>query len=154
MELEKIKSIVEPILKQENVELYELIWSKMDSNKVLQVAIANDKTGIDIDICQNVSEKILDALDEFDNFSENNFLEVCSAGAERKLRNLDEINNALESYVYVKLSNPIKGLSDVTGYIRDVKDNIISIEYLDKTRKKSIDIDYNNVNLIRLAIKF
>lgn len=153
MELEKIKSIIEPILNEENVELYELSWSKMDSNKVLQVAISK-ADGIDLDICQSISEKLSEALDQLENFSENNFLEVCSAGAERKLRNIQEIENSINSYVYVKLKNPTKGCDDITGTITNVNDNIISIDYLDKTRKKSIDIEYDNISLIRLAIKF
>ena len=154
MELEKIKSIIEPILQQENVELYELNWSKMESNKVLQVAITKDDGGIDLDVCQSVSEKISEALDELDNFSENNFLEVCSAGAERRLRSLKEVESSIDAYVYAKLKNPIKGIDDVTGTIVSVNEDIITISYLDKTRKKSIELDYNNISLIRLAIKF
>ena len=152
MELEKIALLIQPILEKHQVKLYEVVWSKLDNNKVLQIAIMKNDGSMDLDICQSVSEDISQLLDE-DETLQQYYLEICSPGAERKLRNLQEVTDAINSYIYVKLLNAKEGMDEVTGTLLAVNNEIVTVEYMNKTRKKSIDIDYQNIKLIRLAVK-
>ena len=58
---------------------------------------------MDIDTCAAMSEKISEKLDEVDMIASEYFLEVCSPGAERELKDETQIRDALDEYVYVKL---------------------------------------------------
>lgn len=62
--------------------------------------------------------KISEKLDEVDMIASEYFLEVCSPGAERELKDETQIRDALDEYVYVKLKNPKAGMDAVKGYLR------------------------------------
>ena len=39
-------------------------------------------------------------------------------------------------------------------YLKEVVNNQLSVEYMVKNIKKTIEIEYDNIKLIRLAVKF
>ncbi|MBP3853483.1 MAG: ribosome maturation factor RimP, partial [Erysipelotrichaceae bacterium] len=80
-------------------------------------------------------------------------LEVCSPGAERPLKTEKQITGAIGSYVYAKLKDPKQGIADVTGDLKENREESIVIEYKEKTRKKSIEIDKSNLKELRTAVK-
>ena len=45
-------------------------------------------------------------------------------------------------------------MDEVEGFIKTIEDETIEFEYLVKNIKKKIEIDYNNIKFIRLAVKF
>ena len=106
-----------------------------------------------IDTCAAMSEKISEKLDEVDMIASEYFLEVCSPGAERELKDETQIRDALDEYVYVKLKNPKAGMDAVKGYLRAYENGDITMEYMDKAVKKKITIDGDNIALIRLSVK-
>lgn len=151
MEIKEIKSEIVKIVNEYNAELYDLSWSKMGSNKVLQVAIVNDE-GVDVDTCQNISEKISDYLDTLE-IEDNYYLEVCSAGVERELRNESEIIAAIGKYIYLKLNNPVKDVIEATGYLSEISNQEVVVDYLVKGAKKKLNTNIDNIKFIRLAVK-
>ena len=66
-------------------------------------------------------------------------MEVCSPGAERELKNEEQMQNAIGSYVYVKLKNPKQGLDHVFGDLKEVQEESVTIQYKDKTKLKLIE---------------
>ena len=75
------------------------------NNNVLRVMIENDDY-INIDDCVSVSKVVSEELDVLDPFKEAYMLEVTSAGAEKELRNSEEVKRAVgnvkDSYAKAK----------------------------------------------------
>ena len=149
----KLKEIIEPIVEAEDVVLYDVVWTQDGNMKILQVSILNSEGKMDIDTCGKVSNVISDKLDELDIIKYEYYLEVCSPGAERELRNDEEIKEAIGEFIYVKLNDPKAGLDEIWGYLRVADDTSIEIEYFVKNIKKKISVEKDNIRLIRLSVK-
>lgn len=153
-QIEKIKELVETILKQNDLYLYDISWLQEGKNTTLQIAIMRADGSMNLDDCVSMSEQISQKLDEEDIISSEYFLEVCSAGAERELRTFEEMKNAQNEYVFVKLNNVVsQGLYEIYGILSNVEEQQIEIEYKIKTATKKVKIDIDNIALIRLAVK-
>ncbi|MGL5540465.1 MAG: ribosome maturation factor RimP [Erysipelotrichaceae bacterium] len=152
-QISKIKSIIEPALHAREIVLYDLKWVQEGSMKILQVAIMNQDGTMDLDVCAEVSELISPLLDEADVISFEYFLEVCSPGAERELRSLEEVSQAVSQFVFARFHKPVNKLMEVKGYLVKVEDGTLAFEYMDKAVKRKCETSYDNVALIRLAVK-
>ncbi|MEA5026435.1 MAG: ribosome maturation factor RimP [Erysipelotrichaceae bacterium] len=151
---DKIKEQITPLINERKLQLYDIEWLLENNTRILRVIITNPNGIVDIDMCSEVSEAISVMLDNLTEIDDQYYLEVCSPGAERPLRNLDEIKAALNDYVYVKFKNPKAGLNEVTGILSSINDNSIQIQYKRKTRDVNCDVLLENIAFIRLAIKF
>lgn len=151
-QISKIKELVTSLL-DEGVKLYDVTWQNEGNSRILQIAIMHSDGTMDIDTCASMSEKISEKLDEDDFIASEYFLEVCSPGAERVLSTFEQMKDALQEYVYVKLQNPKAGLSEVKGTLNMVEETQIQLVYMDKAVKKKIEIDMDNIALIRLSVK-
>lgn len=152
-QIQKIKELVAPILEKEEIQLYEVLWHNEGNMRILQIAIMRNDGSMDIDTCADMSEKISECLDEADLISAEYFLEVCSPGAERELKDEAQIKAAIGEYVYVKLRNPKAGMDEVKGYLNSMEENEVLIEYMDKAVKRKVSIELDNISLIRLSVK-
>ena len=144
MDLSKLKLELEVLINEIGYDLYDIKYTKKSKNSVLTVFI--DKLeGITVNDCVLVTEKINPYIDELDPIKEEYFLEVSSAGAEKELRNPAAIKNALGKFVHVETDD-----QKIEGYIDSLNEDEIVL----KIKNKVIKINYGEVNLIRLAIKF
>lgn len=150
--IEKLKELLAPILNEDDVELYDIVW--ISNEKTLQVSIMHHDGTMDLDTCAKESEKIGDFLDSNDLFSDEYTLEVCSPGAEREIKNLDELDSMENAYVYVQLKESVKEHTEFTGEILSVKDNIITLSYRDKAATRKVEFSKENIAFIRMAVKF
>ncbi len=74
---EKIKSLLEPIIKENGYILDSVVFEKEGSTNFLRIVI--DKQGfINVDDCVTVCNLINPILDEYDPIEENYMLDVCS----------------------------------------------------------------------------
>ena len=108
---------------------------------------------MDIDTCAAPTEKSSEMLDELDMIASEYFLEVCSPGAERELKNEEQIKDAIGEFVYVKLKNPKAGMDDVKGTLTAFENNTVYLDYMAKAVKKKAEIEMDNIALIRLSVK-
>lgn len=152
-QLEIIKENIIPLINSKNVELYDLIWRQEDGMKILQVSILNINNTMDLEVCAEVSELVSNKLDELDIIQDEYYLEVCSPGAERILKDEAQVKDALNEYVFIKLIEPINNIYEVKGYLREFDGLHMIIDYMDKAVKKKLEIQYSNVSLIRLSVK-
>jgi len=125
--------------------LYDMHILNRDGEKVLSVEIEND-TYIDIDDCVKVSQHINPVLDELDPIQDPYSLEVTSSGAERLLRNEEEINRAKGKFVYVETFE-----RSIEGTLESITETSLIIK--DK-RNRTSTILKADINTIRLAIQF
>ena len=112
------------------------------------------ESGVDIDECGTVSEKLSEKLDEMDPIPHNYFLEVSSPGAERPLKKEKDFLKAIGKHVNVKTYEPIEGSKEFEGTMLSYNEEQIEIEIKIKTRKKTIIIPADKVAKARLAVIF
>jgi ribosome maturation factor RimP len=155
--LSKVTQIVEemahPILDELHLELVDVEYVKEGPNWFLRVYI-DKETGVDIDECAVVSEKLSEKLDEVDPISENYFLEVSSPGAERPLKKDKDFEKAIGKNVYIKTYEPIENEKTFEGILTAFDGKMVTVEVKIKTRKKTIEIPYEKVAKARLAVTF
>lgn len=149
----QLQTEIEKLVKAENLILYDVLWRQDGKMRILQISIMDENGKMDIDTCAEMSSKISDKLDELDMISYEYYLEVCSPGAERELRSEAEIEKAVGEYVYVKLINPKDGISELRGYLKEVSDTTLFMEYQEKAVKKKKEIEKVNIAIITLAVK-
>jgi len=145
MNLDKLKSDLDEFVRSKGMKLYDVSYHKSDST--LEVLL-DEK--LDMDQIEKISAEISQHLDQFENeFEDNYFLDVSTAGLERAIRNEDELKDAVGSYIYVKTKE-----NEYYGTLLSYTDGIMNLEVRDKTRTKKIDVDYTKAKKVRYAVKF
>jgi ribosome maturation factor RimP len=150
---EVVEELAAPIFQELSLELVDIEYVKEGKNWYLRVYIDKD-TGVDIEDCGLVSERLSEKLDELDPIPHNYFLEVSSPGAERPLKKEKDFEKAIGKNVFIKTYEPIDGEKGFEGKLLEFDGLHIKIEVKIKTRKKSIDIPYEKVASARLAVVF
>lgn len=152
--LDKITSMIQPILDAHEVYLDDIVYERESNEWYLRIYVEKIHGTLDMETCVAVSEKISEKLDEEDPISGEYYLEVSSPGVEKPLKNFEQVQKSIGQYVFAQFINPTSGLNDVEGYIRSIDEQTITFEYMAKNIKKTIQIDYDNIKFIRLAVKF
>lgn len=150
---ETVEELVIPILDELALELVEVEYVKEGRSWFLRVYI-DKETGVDIEDCGTVSEKLGEKLDETDPIPQNYFLEVSSPGAERPLKKEQDFQKALGKNVYIKTYEPIFDEKEFEGTLTSFDGNEVTIEMKIKTRKKTVVIPFEKVAKARLAVTF
>lgn len=153
--VEKITELVTPIIEAKNFSLWDVEFVKEGRDMFLRIFI--DKPGgITIDDIVEATNEISEMLDvvEPDPIPEAYMLEISSPGAERPLKTEEDLLWAQGQYVHVSLYQKLDGVKDYEGDLVSITEEALTLNYLDKTRKKSVEIPRDMVAKARLAIKF
>lgn len=153
--VETVTELVTPILDERHFELVDAEFVKEGKSWYLRIYI--DKPGgINIEECALVSDLLGEKLDDCDPdpIPQAYFLEVSSPGAERPLKKERDYERALNSYIHVSLYQPLEGNKVYEGTMVDLKPDELTLEYMDKTRQKTIVIPRKQIAQARLVIKF
>lgn len=153
--VETVTELVTPILDERHFELVDAEFVKEGKSWYLRIYI--DKPGgINIEECALVSDLLGEKLDDCDPdpIPQAYFLEVSSPGAERPLKKERDYERALNSYIHVSLYQPLEGNKVYEGTMVDLKPDELTLEYMDKTRQKTIVIPRKQIAQARLAINF
>ena len=149
MELEKsITQKVESL----GYELISLNFKIERGERILSIVVDRVKP-IDMEAIVDLSHELNKYLDELNPYEEAYTLDISSLGAEKPLK-VERLNDYVNSYVHVHLTNPINGENIYEGTLVSLDENQITLEYKVKTRIKTVDIPKANISKIRLAIKF
>ncbi|HEM6116852.1 ribosome maturation factor RimP [Streptococcus pluranimalium] len=151
--VEQVTELVTPHIKAP-YELVDVEYGKMGGDYVLSILV--DKPGgISVDDTAELTDVISPLLDTIkpDPFPEQYFLEVSSPGLERPLKTKEALENAVGSYVNVSLYKAIDKVKVFEGDLLAFDGENLTIDYLDKTRHKTVDIPYQTVAKARLAVK-
>ena len=152
MDLNLIETKLKEMLPTLGYELCSLSYKKDMGRFVLGVVVDRVEP-IDMNAIVAISEKISAYLDEIDNSEDIYTLDVSSLGAEKPLK-IDQLHLYTGRYVNVHLVNPIEGENIYEGEIKAVGEDRFTLTIKIKTRVKDIDILFNNIYNIRLAVKF
>ena len=144
MNLDEIKVSLEKDIEKLGYHLYSLNYFKKD--KILEVLLDES---LDLDTISDVSSKISDLMDKYDEDFDEYLLDVSCAGAEKAIRNDEEIVKAVDSYIHVSTNN-----ITIEGTLKSFVDDCLTIEYKDKTRVKTLEVNKKDIKEIRYAVKF
>lgn len=152
---EKVSELAQPLAQELEYELVDVEYVKEGKNWFLRIYI-DQPGGVSLDDCTLFSEKMSDLLDEKGEhfIPQAYFLEVSSPGAERPLKTEEDLNNAVGSYIYVKLYEMIGPDNAFEGHLQSVDEDSITLSVKIKTRKKDVVIQRSNISKARLAIEF
>ncbi len=144
MDRNELKTALAPAVEQLGYELYDVELAKERKTLILRVTI-DKREGIDIDDCVAVSDVLNPLLDRLNPVEGDYSLEVTSPGAERKLRNAEEIQASIGRFVHV-VHDGIK----TEGFLEAAAPESLTL----KVGSKPTVIAMSTVTLIRHAIKF
>lgn len=148
-----MKQVVTPVI-QPPYELVDIEYAKMGSDMLLSIFV-DKEGGISLNDTAELSEIISPLLDSIqpDPFPEQYMLEVTSPGLERPLKTAEALHQAVGKYINVSLYQAIDKMKVFDGDLLAFDGETLRLSYLDKTRRKEVDIPYASVAKARLAIK-
>lgn len=152
--VEKITELARPVIESHDFQLVEVEFVKEGQGWFLRFYI--DKVGgINIEECAMVSDELSELLDQQDPdpIPQAYFLEVSSPGAERPLKKEEDYQRAIGEYVHLSLYQALEGKKVYEGDLKTVTTDELTIDYLDKTRHKTLTIPRKLVAKARLAVK-
>ena len=144
MEVNTFKEALSKDIESVGYHLYSLTYKKKDN--ILEVLIDES---LDLDGISRLSELISGFMDKYDEDFDEYLLDVSCAGCERRIRNEDELRRAVGEYVHIKTRE-----FEEDGYLKSFENCKVTVEYMDKTRKKAVTVNYDDIKMIRYAVKF
>lgn len=124
---EKATALLEPIVRQNGVEIYDVEYVEEAGEWYLRAYI-DKEGGVTIDDCEAVSRALSDALDENDFIEDAYFLEVSSPGLGRQLKKDKHFEKSLGEEVELKTYKPIEKQKEFTGVLKSYDKESITIE--------------------------
>ncbi len=128
---ETVSELVNPILKENDLELWNVEFQKEGRDWFLRVYIdkSDPKEYISTDECELVSRELSEKLDKLDPIEQNYYLEVSSPGMDRELTKPEHFAKYMGEMVDVKLFKPLEGSKEYEGkLIERAEDGSLTIE--------------------------
>ena len=69
------------------------------------------------------------------------------------MKTKEALEGAVGKYVNISLYKAVEKQKVFEGNLVGFEEDVLTIEYMDKTRKKTVEIPYNLVSKARLAVK-
>ena len=141
----RTEELLQPIVEQNNVEIYDVEYVKEGSDWYLRAYI-DKEGGVDIQDCENVSRALSDRLDETDYIEDAYILEVSSPGLGRSLKKDRHFAKSIGEEVEVKLYKPLDKQKEFVGILKSFDDTSITIS-MNEEDKQFARADVANVRL-------
>ena len=146
----KTEQLLEPILKENNFELYDVEFVKEAGTFYLRAYI-DKEGGININDCELVSRRLSDLLDEKDFIPDAYILEVSSPGLGRQLKKDKHFEKSIGEEVEIKLFKAIDKQKEFIGYLESFNDEVIVIS---DEKENELEFERSNVASVRLVVHF
>lgn len=136
----KTGELLKDVITQFGYELYDVEYVK--EGKEYHLCIYIDKPdGININDCEKVNDVINPILDEADYITEQYFLEVSSAGLEKKLRKKEHFEKQIGNKIEVNLYSKIDNTKNLQGVLKECNDEFLLLQVDDK----DVKINFNQI---------
>jgi len=126
--IQKLRKITEPIVEENNCELYHIEYVKEAGENFLRIYI-DSSNGISLEDCEKVSRATSEILDVEDPITDSYFLEVSSPGIERILYSDNHLQKYIGHNVLLDLNSLYEGKKKLEGSLLAFSDVQIEIEY-------------------------
>ena len=153
MQLDQFIKTIEPIFKAHEVSVYSYQWLNPTQNKTLEIALYRPFGIVDLNTCVDVAQDVSDWLDQHEVFDFSYTLDVCSAGAEREIKQWSELPFHKHQYVQVTVHQNVQGAHKLKGQLVSVAEDSLTLQYRNKHKLVTQDILKENIRTIRLAVK-
>ncbi|WP_424526311.1 ribosome maturation factor RimP [Spiroplasma endosymbiont of Glossina fuscipes fuscipes] len=151
----QLKTALENYLAKQNLTLFAINYLQDFETNVVQILIEDQTTVFDLDRLTIISEEINHLVDDLDLFAEEYLLEVSTPGAERPLRNWDELQQQVNHYVYFEFIEKVNNLPAISGELTAVDEKqTVMVTYFVKGARKTLQTTYQNIKFARCAVKF
>ena len=147
---QKTEKLLEPILKENNFELYDVEFVKEAGTFYLR-AFIDKEGGININDCELVSRRLSELLDEKDFIPDAYILEVSSPGLGRTLKKDKHFEKSIGEEVEVKLFKAIDKQKEFVGYLESFTEETITIS---DEEENETEFERANVASVRLVVHF
>lgn len=148
MDIEKVREILVPYLKEKDLYLYDLSYKRVQGENLLQILI-DSAQGITVDSLEEVNNYLSEELDKVFEDENEYMLEVSSPGAERPIRNESEIEMAIGKYIHLMKDGAI-----FEGTLISFSENVLTLRVNLKGRFKNFAFNYEEIKDLRYAVKF
>ena len=131
-------------------ELIDVEFVKEAGSRYLRIYVDRENIAVDHQLCESVSNRISDLLDEADPISESYYLEVSSPGLERRLKRQKDFLRFSGQNIAVHLYAAEDGIKDYYGVLVGLQDDNIVIHTpqgekrfpLDKVSKANLTVEF------------
>ena len=131
-----VEKLAEELLADTGLELVDVEYVK-EKDWYLRVYIDKPE-GIDIEDCQELSEKLEKELDEKNVVPDSYILEVSSPGLDRVLKKEKDFVREAGKMVDVSLYEPLNGTKQITGKLIGCEDGALKLEDFEPIDMKKI----------------
>lgn len=142
---------VRVFVQQSGCMLVAVQYEQEDGSDVLRILIDRDG-GIDIPICERISEHVGALLDDHPDLQHAYVLEVTSPGVERPLPTADDVRGAIGRFVCIATTQPVRNRLEWEGWLEAFDGKVLTLRQ--SPRHKPLVIPYDIVSSARLAVDF
>jgi ribosome maturation factor RimP len=140
---QQVEWLVKEMLAGTGIELVDIEYESKNKKKFLRLFIEQE-SGVDLEVCADVSRKIKDKIDEMDVYYD--YLEISSPGLDRKIKTDRELFKAIGKKIVVSTKKSFAGPRKMTGLLKGFDDNGLEVEINGETSRLPRDI----ISVIRL----
>ena len=140
-----------PAIAEQGCTLWDVEYVKEAGTWYLRVLL-DKEGGVEFVVCEAISRKVSDLLDEADPIEGSYTLEVGSAGAERALKRPSDFLQFLHSPVLVKLYRSQDGRKEFAGTLAAYDESTGAVTVT--VGKQDMTFEKKDVALVRLRVEF
>ena len=148
----RFEAILEPIVKENGLSIYDVEYVKEGSDWYLRGYIEKEE-GVNIKDCEVVSRAVSDILDKEDFIEDAYILEISSPGLGRALKKDKHFDKSIGEQVEIRLYKPVEKQKEFTGILDSYDKDSITLTNADDT-VNTMRFERANVALVRLALDF
>lgn len=146
----RTEKLLEPIIAENNFELYDVEYVKEGSNWYLR-AFIDKEGGINVNDCELVSRKLSDLLDKEDFIPDAYILEVSSPGLGRQLKKDKHFEQNIGEEVEIKLYKAIDKQKEWVGILIGYNSDALIIQI---DEQNQMEILRKDIAMVRLTFDF
>lgn len=136
----KTEELLKQIIENMGYDLYDVEYLKEGKDYHLCIYI-DKENGIDILDCEKVNEVIDPILDKADYIKDSYFLEVSSAGLERKLKRKEHFEKQIGKKIEVNLYSKVDDKKNIQGILKEYNNDFLVLQ----TEQKEIKINIEQI---------
>ena len=151
--LSQLYDWIEPLVVAHDCVIYHIDYFKEGQQWFLEILLTRTNgDGADLERVTEISRQVSALVDEKQWSTDDYYLDVSSAGAERPLYSIEQVIAAQGSYVAVILKTPLEKDTQWMGYLRTANEEEITLECRVKTKTITLTIPYTNIDFIRHSV--
>ena len=143
--LNKLKDDIKELLKDSPLSLYSVEFNEENGVDTLTVTVDKVSGYIDIDEIEDATNKVNEYLDKTDPIESEYSLVVTSRGIEKELT-IDELPNYINEYLFIRTFE-----QELYGTLLSIEGAVATIK---NPKNKKVKINLNDIEFVRIAIKF